>query len=75
MDLSLLLGNQKMEQPYVDSTISDPCTWGQPCISGSKNQQIMNIMATMLTWNIGWATKIQDYRISLLSFPGFLLMQ
>lgn len=76
MDLSLLLENQKMGQPYVDSTVSDPYTWGQLCFSGSRKQEMIRPMATTLAWNTDWATKILDCRTSLLSprVPAFAVL-
>lgn len=49
------------KQPYIDSTISDPYTQGQLCLSGSKNQHVVKTVATTLTWNTRRATAILDY--------------
>lgn len=51
------------KQQYADSTNSHSCIQGQPCLIGSKNQQMVRAMATTLTWNTG----------SLLSVPGSCL--
>lgn len=52
------------KQLYVDSTISDPYTQGQLCLSGSKNQHVVKTVATTLTWNTRRATAILDYWVA-----------